>query len=154
MNGCLPSRLCGWLGAVAHCLCPAIREIPMQHITSPGEIKTSIPSTVFYWMHIAFTPPQSWKILSQTGGLFDSLSQGLSVYMLATEKPDFVVQQTWGSVLPLPLICCEFMNQFQNVLGPSVSSSGEWALQNLFNITLRGQCITMTRSSMEHSMHT
>ena len=55
---CLLSWLCGWLGAAAHCCCPASQESVILYCMSLVQEKIKIQSSEcgFYWVHTTFIP--------------------------------------------------------------------------------------------------
>ena len=57
--GCFPLWSCGWLGAVAHCHCPASWEVIGWYIVSWGKIQIQNSMSGFYQMSIIFS---CWKI--------------------------------------------------------------------------------------------
>ena len=55
--GCLPLWSRGWLGAGAHCRCPASWEYHTAYYhTSPGKDQNSKFEVGFYWMCITLAP--------------------------------------------------------------------------------------------------
>ena len=74
---CWPSRLCGWLGAVAQGPCPASQERIVAHSSAWEKIQTQNSKYGFYWLQMAFAPLWSQKLVSPTTVSQEHLQVGL-----------------------------------------------------------------------------
>lgn len=75
--GCLPSWLCGGLGAATYCYCSASQEGIVPHIANPGEDNDSNFEVWFLLSAYHFQTIVKWK----KNATWIVITRGLAVYL-------------------------------------------------------------------------